>query len=133
MKTLAFFIISTLLPTLMSQASVSVIGDSTSSTHIVCVATDVKTTLSASNEQISTGKCLCSEVADYPEIIIKNDPLHHQIRVLGALTNDEIYILNEKGEILMYQVAGQDNPVIDISSLSAGFYTIGVQHPDASI
>lgn len=133
MKTLMFLLISALMASFQVTAAIDDVKDSTEvagATGPVIVCTINKTIARSYTSGLESDvvTCTCSEVFKAPVIneIISN-PVYKTITVTGASQGDQIYILNKKGEIQMHVEAATDDPKVDISSLSPGSYTIGVQ------
>ncbi|MDX9931398.1 MAG: hypothetical protein RB294_02345 [Bacteroidales bacterium] len=133
MKTLTFLLIIALMASFNVSAAIDDTKDSTevagaTGPVIVCTIDKTFNRSYATDMEMETVTCSCYEVFKAPEIKeIVSNPVYKTITVTGAEQGDQIYILNSKGEILLHVEAEIDNPKIDISKLTAGTYTIGVQ------
>lgn len=133
MKTLMFLLITALMTSFQVNAAIDDVKDSTEVSGatgpvIVCTIDKDYSKTFTSGLEMETVTCSCSEVFKAPEIKeVVSNPVYKTITVTGAEQGDQIYILNSKGEILMHVEAATDNPKIDISSLTSGTYTIGIQ------
>jgi len=131
MKTLAFFSLCTMLFAFQTQAlgvrDTTTFDSDPTGHYIVCTVNNNATTFYSVGTESSTVSCTCTEIFTTPNVKVISNPTTHTILVKGALEGDLIYILNNEGKALMTLEASENDPRIDVSSLSPGTYTIGVQ------